>query len=118
MISHDLGVMSALADTLHVLYAGRIVESGPAGEVLAAPRHPYTRSLLDSLPDPTTRGSELRVIRGEPPPPERRPAGCPFAPRCDFAEPRCVEGVPELAALGGDRASACVVDPLTTPSRR
>ncbi len=118
MISHDLGVMSALADTLHVLYAGRIVESGPAGEVLAAPRHPYTRSLLDSLPDPTARGSELRVIRGEPPPPERRPPGCPFAPRCDFAEPRCVEAVPPLAALGGARVSACVVDPLTTPSLR
>jgi len=118
MISHDLGVMSALADTLHVLYAGRIVESGPAGEVLAAPRHPYTRSLLDSLPDPTARGSELRVIRGEPPPPERRPPGCPFAPRCDFAEPRCVEAVPPLAALGGTRASACVVDPLTAPSLR
>ena len=59
MITHDLGVMSALADELHVLYAGRIVESGPAGELLRGPRHPYTRSLLDSLPDQSDRGSEL-----------------------------------------------------------
>ena len=117
MISHDLGVMSALADTLHVLYAGRVVESGPAGQVLAAPRHPYTRSLLDSLPDPDARGSELRVIRGEPPPPDRRPPGCAFAPRCAFAETRCTEAVPPLAELGGSRSSACVVDPFVTASR-
>jgi oligopeptide transport system ATP-binding protein len=118
MISHDLGVMSALADTLHVLYAGRVVESGPAGQLLSNPRHPYTRSLLDSLPDPTTRGSDLRVIRGEPPPPERRPPGCAFAPRCAFAEPRCTEAVPPLTDLGGARSSACVVDPFVTPSVR
>jgi oligopeptide/dipeptide ABC transporter ATP-binding protein len=116
MISHDLGVMSSLADTLHILYAGRIVESGSAGEILAAPRHPYTRSLLDSLPDPAARGSELRVIRGEPPPPGGRPPGCSFAPRCAFAEPRCRAAEPDLVALGGSRASACVVDPLAATS--
>ena len=89
LISHDLGVMSALADTLHVMYAGRIVESGPSARLLTAPRHPYTRSLLDSLPDPTARGTDLRVIRGEPPAPDdRRPPGCPFSPRCAFVEPR------------------------------
>ena len=99
LISHDLGVMSSLADTLHVLYAGRVVESGPVGELLTAPRHPYTRSLLDSLPDPTERGAELRVIRGEPPPPDRRPPGCAFAPRCAFAEPRCIEAVPPLLPI-------------------
>ena len=98
LISHDLGVMSSLADTLHVLYAGRVVESGPVGELLTAPRHPYTRSLLDSLPDPTERGADLRVIRGEPPPPDRRPPGCPFAPRCAFAEPRCIGGGPAAAS--------------------
>ena len=114
LISHDLGVMSSLADTLHVLYAGRVVESGPVGELLTAPRHPYTRSLLDSLPDPTERGGDLRVIRGEPPPPDRRPPGCPFAPRCGFAEPRCIEGVPPLEPIGEGRAAACVVDPFAT----
>jgi oligopeptide/dipeptide ABC transporter ATP-binding protein len=112
LISHDLGVMSALADTLHVMYAGRIVESGPVGALLTAPRHPYTRSLLDSLPDPTARGTDLRVIRGEPPPPDRRPFGCPFSPRCAYVEPRCVEAVPPLEQLTLDRAAACVVDPL------
>jgi oligopeptide/dipeptide ABC transporter ATP-binding protein len=112
MISHDLGVMSALADTLHVLYAGRIVESGPVGALLTSPRHPYTRSLLDSLPDPTARGSVLRVIRGEPPPPDRRPTGCPFAPRCAFAEPRCTDDTPALRHVTADRAAACVVDPF------
>ena len=112
MISHDLGVMSSLADTLHVLYAGRVVESGPAGELLTAPRHPYTRSLLDSLPDPTERGADLRVIRGEPPPPDRRPPGCAFAPRCAFAEPRCTAAVPMLQPVAAGRAAACVVDPF------
>jgi len=115
MISHDLGVMSALADTLHVLYAGRVVESGSVGGLLRAPRHPYTRSLLDSLPDPDARGSELRVIRGEPPPPDRRPAGCPFAPRCSFAEPRCSEVVPPLESVAPGRLAACVVDPFADP---
>jgi oligopeptide transport system ATP-binding protein len=112
LISHDLGVMSALADTLHVMYAGRVVESGPVSGLLSAPRHPYTRSLLDSLPDPTARGTDLRVIRGEPPPPDRLPPGCPFSPRCAYAEPRCLDAVPPLARLTSDRAAACVVDPL------
>ncbi len=115
LISHDLGVMSALADTLHVLYAGRVVESGPVAELLTAPRHPYTRSLLDSLPDPTARGTDLRVIRGEPPPPDLRPPGCPFAPRCSYAEPRCTEAVPALQQISTGRATACVVDPFATP---
>lgn len=111
MISHDLGVMSALADTLHVLYAGRIVESGPVSRLLAAPRHPYTQSLLDSLPDPAAAGTDLRVIPGEPPPPDLRPPGCPFAPRCKFAEPRCADAVPPLEPVATDRTAACVVDP-------
>jgi oligopeptide/dipeptide ABC transporter ATP-binding protein len=114
LISHDLGVMNALADTLHVMYAGRIVESGPVGDLLAEPRHPYTSSLLKSLPDPTARGTDLKVIRGEPPPPDRRPPGCPFAPRCDFAEPRCIEAVPALSPVAADRVSACIVDPFKT----
>jgi oligopeptide/dipeptide ABC transporter ATP-binding protein len=117
MISHDLGVMSALADTLHVLYAGRIVESGPVQGLLTAPRHPYTQSLLDSLPDPTARGSDLRVIPGEPPPPDRRPPGCPFAPRCKFAEPRCTEAIPPLETVAPDRVAACVVDPYAASVR-
>jgi oligopeptide/dipeptide ABC transporter ATP-binding protein len=112
LISHDLGVMNALADTLHVMYAGRIVESGPVSELLTAPRHPYTRSLLQSLPDPLARGTDLKVIRGEPPPPDRRPPGCPFAPRCDFAEPRCVEAIPPLLPVDDGRVAACVVDPF------
>jgi oligopeptide transport system ATP-binding protein len=112
MISHDLGVLSSLADTLHVLYAGRIVESGPVSALLPAPRHPYTKSLLESLPDPMARGTDLRVIRGEPPPPDRRPPGCAFAPRCAFAEPRCVEAVPPLHDVAEGRAAACVVDPF------
>jgi oligopeptide/dipeptide ABC transporter ATP-binding protein len=117
MISHDLGVMSALADTLHVMYAGRIVESGPVGDLLTAPRHPYTRSLLDSLPDPTARGAELRVIRGEPPPPDRRPTGCPFAPRCGFVETGCTDNVPPLRPVAEGRSAACSVDPFAAPVR-
>jgi oligopeptide/dipeptide ABC transporter ATP-binding protein len=114
LISHDLGVMSSLADTLNVMYAGRIVESGATNALLTSPRHPYTRSLLDSLPDPTARGADLRVIRGEPPPPDRRPFGCPFSPRCAYVEPRCTDSVPPLEQLAPDRAAECVVDPLRT----
>jgi oligopeptide/dipeptide ABC transporter ATP-binding protein len=115
MISHDLGVMSALADVVHVLYAGRVVESGPAADVLATPRHPYTRSLLDSLPEPSARGTELRSIPGEPPPADRRPPGCRFAPRCAYAEAVCIAASPSLRRLGERRASACVVDPFESP---
>jgi peptide/nickel transport system ATP-binding protein len=88
-ISHDLATVSALADHIAVMYAGRIVESGPARHVLAAPAHPYTDGLLASIPGEAAPGTELRQIPGAPPSLADLPAGCAFAPRCSRADPAC-----------------------------
>jgi oligopeptide transport system ATP-binding protein len=112
LITHDLGVMSGVADQIAVLYAGRIVEEGTAAEVLGAPRHPYTRALLDSLPHPeSATGSALQAIGGSPPQPGRIPDGCPFHPRCGYAEETCSTAVPVLQDVDG-RSLACPVDPF------
>jgi peptide/nickel transport system ATP-binding protein len=90
-ISHDLAVVSALSDRIAVMYAGRIVEEGPAALVLTAPRHPYTAGLLASLPARATPGVPLRPIPGAAPSLLRVPDGCPFRPRCPRAvEPTCL----------------------------
>jgi peptide/nickel transport system ATP-binding protein len=104
-ISHDLAVVSALSDRLAVMYAGRIVETGPTGAVLAAPRHPYTRGLLDSLPSQTEPGRELKQIPGSTPSLLDLPPGCPFRPRCPREGPAC----PVMPDLVGDsvRAARC-----------
>jgi oligopeptide transport system ATP-binding protein len=113
LITHDLGVMSSIADSVSVFYAGRIVESGRTSEVLGTPRHPYTRALLDALPHPEGSAErELVAIAGAPPTPASRPSGCAFHPRCPYALPSCIEHVPELVPLGGGRLLACPPDPL------
>ena len=95
-ITHDLSVVSGLADSLSVMYMGRIVEQGDTSTVLEAPRHPYTRGLIDSLPAMNRRGEPLRQIDGLAPPLDQLPAGCSFRPRCKRASARCAEAVPEL----------------------
>jgi oligopeptide/dipeptide ABC transporter ATP-binding protein len=113
MITHDLGVMSSIADRVSVFYAGRIVEAGPAQELLARPRHPYTRALLESLPHPEAEDrDELIAIPGAPPTPQRRPAGCAFHPRCGFAREECSVAVPPLVPVSDARVLACPPDPL------
>jgi oligopeptide/dipeptide ABC transporter ATP-binding protein len=112
LITHDLGVISAVADRLTVMYAGRIVESGPVADVLRHPRHPYTRGLLDSLPHPDAADQPLVPIGGTPPNPAERPSGCAFHPRCAFAVESCRHDVPPLVTLESGRAMACPVDPL------
>jgi oligopeptide/dipeptide ABC transporter ATP-binding protein len=112
LITHDLGVMSAVADELSIFYAGRVVERGTAGEVLQRPRHPYTRALLDALPHPELPiGTPLRSIGGAPPRPASLPRGCAFHPRCAYAEEVCSRTVPPLAGAAG-RDLACHVDPF------
>jgi oligopeptide transport system ATP-binding protein len=111
LITHDLGVLSAIADRVAVFYAGRVVEAGAREDVLARPRHPYTRGLLDALPHPEAPDARLVAIPGAPPSPRRVPSGCPFHPRCPYAEPACSEAVPPLVAVNG-RSLACPVDPL------
>ncbi len=113
MITHDLGVLSSIADHVSVFYAGRIVESGPTQELLSHPRHPYTRALLDALPHPESEGRlELQAIPGLPPSPRHRPPGCSFHPRCAYARPDCSESVPPLLPVSNKRLLACPPDPF------
>jgi oligopeptide/dipeptide ABC transporter ATP-binding protein len=112
LITHDLGVLSSLADRVSIFYAGRVVESGPRGELLRHPRHPYTRALLDALPHPEApRDTPLIAIRGTPPSPQQIPSGCPFHPRCPYAIDVCTTLDPPLAPVNGRRL-ACHVDPF------
>lgn len=99
-ITHDLAVVKDLADELCVMYAGRIVESGPVGEIVRRPRHPYTRGLLDSLPHGRASENRLRPIRGSTPPLASLPAGCAFATRCDRASSRCASMPPQVVVDG------------------
>jgi oligopeptide transport system ATP-binding protein len=117
MITHDLGVMSSIADWLSVMYAGRVVESGPTADVLARPRHPYTAGLLAALPHPeAAEDTPLVSISGAPPSPQAVPAGCAFHPRCTYAVASCRTDVPGLLNVGDSRRLACPVDPLLVPA--
>ena len=111
LITHDLGVLSSLADRVSIFYAGRVVESGPRELVLREPRHPYTRALLDALPHPEAADAPLVAIAGSPPSVHRRPSGCAFHPRCAYAVDTCVTDDPPLAPVG-DRRLACPPDPF------
>jgi oligopeptide transport system ATP-binding protein len=115
LITHDLGVLSAIADRVAVFYAGRVVEAGRRADVLGHPRHPYTRGLLDALPHPEAADAPLVAIRGAPPAPRRVPAGCAFHTRCAYALASCREAVPPLVPVDG-RELACPVDPLRPES--
>src|SRR5262252_8806288 len=116
LITHDLGVMSSIADRISIFYAGRVVESGSREAVLRQPRHPYTQALLDALPHPeSSRDRPLLAIAGAPPSPARIPPGCAFHPRCSYARPECAEEVPPLVRVNG-RQLACPVDPFATSS--
>jgi peptide/nickel transport system ATP-binding protein len=88
-ITHDLATVSSLADDILVMYAGRVVESGPTRTILRQPRHPYTRGLLDSVPSRNPPGVDLPQIPGSTPSLLSLPPGCPFAPRCGFATSLC-----------------------------
>ncbi|MCW5569484.1 MAG: ABC transporter ATP-binding protein [Steroidobacteraceae bacterium] len=107
LISHDFGVVGRLADRLYVMYAGRVVEEGPAEALLASPRHPYTAALLACIPrmdDPPE--APLPPIPGQPPDARSLPGGCAFHPRCGYAVARCRSESPALVQAAG-RAVAC-----------
>ena len=108
LITHDLGIIAERADQVQVMYAGMIVESGPAAEVLRSPWHPYTRGLLAARPGNATRGQRLSIIPGVPPRPENTLKGCPFAPRCSEVQPECLQSLPAIT-VDGDRTVRCVV---------
>jgi oligopeptide/dipeptide ABC transporter ATP-binding protein len=112
LITHDLGVLSSIADTVSIFYAGRVVESGPRDAVLQHPRHPYTRALLDALPHPeAAKEKPLVAIGGAPPSPGAIPPGCAFHPRCPYALESCRIEVPPLEPVGARRL-ACPPDPF------
>ncbi|ASW57955.1 ABC transporter ATP-binding protein [Plantactinospora sp. KBS50] len=107
LITHDLGVAAAATRKIAVMYAGRIVETGPLAEVYRAPAHPYTRGLMASIRGRNRADRRLYTIKGAPPDPRRLPPGCPFAPRCANATEICRESEPPLLSVSPGRASAC-----------
>ncbi|HEX7273788.1 MAG TPA: ABC transporter ATP-binding protein [Casimicrobiaceae bacterium] len=109
-ISHDLGVVRHISDRVLIMYLGRIVESGPADELFAAPNHPYTQALLAEAGKVEPRKRNFVPIRGEIPSPLAPPAGCHFHPRCPHAMPRCRERAPELREIAPGRMSACFLN--------
>ena len=109
-ISHNLSVVRHMSADLGVMYLGRIVELGPAAEIFANPRHPYTTLLLDAIPDLDMVGRARTPVGGEVPSPINPPSGCPFHPRCPLANNRCVIEKPEIIVTGGVEVACHAVE--------
>ncbi|MBV8913564.1 MAG: ABC transporter ATP-binding protein [Acetobacteraceae bacterium] len=106
-VTHDLKLVEEIADQVAVMYAGQVVEQGPTAAVLARPRHPYTRALLDCVPHGRTAG-RMQPIPGAGPNPLALPPGCRFHPRCPHATPACVAGPPALEQAEPERVTRCI----------
>ena len=111
-VSHDLAVLGELCDRLAIMYAGRIVETGPTEEVFANPQHPYTEALMTSVPSFAASVEKLQGIDGRPPDPRAFPPGCRFAPRCTYARDECVTADHELRETSADHTTACLFPEL------
>lgn len=109
VISHDIGVISSTCDRVTVLYAGRVIETGPTDDVLTRPQHPYTRALVAAVPSRGNRTEPLRTIPGQVPNLSALPSGCTFAPRCEAAQTRCGDDEPELTDVKGQQVR-CLLD--------
>lgn len=107
LITHDLGVVAGMADHVVVMYAGKVFERAPTGELFSRPGNPYTRGLLRSVPDPNAPPAMLYQIPGLPPDTARLPPGCPFAPRCERAEEICRREFPPFVQLSVEHHSLC-----------
>ncbi len=108
MITHDLGIVAEVCDTVAVMYAGRIVEHGTLEDVFNHTLHPYTEGLFNSLPNIKNRTAMLKPIKGLMPDPTDLPKGCAFAPRCDYATPACFERQPQLQQASPTHQFACL----------
>jgi oligopeptide/dipeptide ABC transporter ATP-binding protein len=106
LVSHDLGIVSQMCDRVIVMYAGRVVEEAPIATIFRAPAHPYTRALIECLPD-AAAGDRLGTIVGVMPGLRALPPGCRFHPRCPVAEPRCAVETPATRALAASHRVAC-----------
>jgi oligopeptide transport system ATP-binding protein len=110
-IAHDLSVVKHISDRVAVMYLGKIVELGPAADVIERPRHPYTRALVSAIPTPDPdleRARQRIVLPGDPPSPINPPAGCAFHPRCPHSQEKCKLAVPPLVPAGPSHEAACV----------
>jgi oligopeptide/dipeptide ABC transporter ATP-binding protein len=112
LITHDLGVVAEVADTVVVMYCGRVVEQAPVAALFDTPQHPYTVGLLGSMPRLHGQATRLAAIAGQVPPPLPRPLGCAFVDRCPFAQDRCRAEAPPLRDIGHGHLSACWRAPL------
>jgi oligopeptide transport system ATP-binding protein len=107
LVTHDFGIVAGLAHRIMVMYAGTIVEFGPAAGIFSQPMHPYTKALLRALPARARPGDLLYSIPGQPPEPGSRITGCPFAPRCEFAVQSCTAQTPSLKEILKGHSTAC-----------
>lgn len=106
-ITHDLGVISELCDSVLVMYTGHIVEQAPVSELFASPKHPYTQGLMDAIPRITRDRAPLKTIKGMVPNPTERIEGCSFWPRCPYAEEQCKKEIPPMYRISQDRKVRC-----------
>ncbi|HEV8616672.1 MAG TPA: ABC transporter ATP-binding protein [Methylomirabilota bacterium] len=106
-VTHNLGIVARICDTVAVMYAGRIVELGPVRRIFEAPAHPYTRALLGSIPRLGTKSERLTAIEGQPPDLATLPEGCAFVPRCAHAMARCRTQAPPDIAVGAGHTTRC-----------
>jgi oligopeptide/dipeptide ABC transporter ATP-binding protein len=106
-ITHDFGIVAKMCDRVMVMYAGRVVESGPVREIFNKPGHPYTQALLSSVPTMDERPERLYSIQGQPPALWDIPPGCRFASRCAYADDRCQQEYPPSFTIGDDHSADC-----------
>src|SRR6185437_6906748 len=107
LITHDLGVIAGMTDHVTVMYAGRVFEQAVTAELFERPANPYTRALLQSVPDPASEQGQLFQIPGQPPDLANLPRGCPFAPRCQRAEEICTREFPPFGEVANNHHSLC-----------
>lgn len=120
LITHNMGIVAEMADRVAVMYAGRLAEEAPTLKIFESPKHPYTKALLESIPNIRAEDQHLKTIPGVPPDLTDPPLGCPFHPRCPFVFDRCRSEVPQLTKTGEDSEAACFLleGPLTRVSSK